>query len=495
MNDLKQKTKKAFLWDFTGKISGQIVGFIISIFLARILSPENFGVLAMVNVIIALSSTLTDMGLGIALIQRKDVKEEHYTSVFYFNITIGIILSLTLLSTSGYIAEFYKNESVADVARVMSAIFVLNSIGLVLRLKLRRDLDYAIPTQANLIAAVLSGIIGVVMALKDFGIWSLVAQSLSNPIIANFWLFYRIKWRPVLKFNFVALKELWSFGFRMFLSGLLNSLLTNIDSLIVGRLFAPATLGFFYRAKSLNNLVIQYSSDSLMSVLFPVISKLQLERERLKEVVYRSFHILNFIAFFLGGILYSTGEDIIVLLFSAKWYPTVPIFKILIMSSYAYPISSLLVNIISGLGNSRGFLKLEVIKVTLFSVNLVIGFYFGLNGYLYGYAIASFFGVLANMFYAAIELQVKTFWFIKITVPYMLLALFTVFEIKTLDHFFQINGVFHFVVVSCVFLITYVCLARLFKMKGLTLLLNEMFRIKQFEKIRIMFGYKSSITS
>lgn len=484
MNNLAKKSKTAFLWDFFGKISGQLISFVISIFLARLLNPEVFGILAMINVVIALSSSFTDMGLGVALIQKEKLEDSHYSSVFYFNIISGFLLAILLFFLSEPIAKFYNNTELILVAKTMAPLFLLNSIGLVIRLKLRKELEYKVPIQSNLIASITSGIIGVIMAFSGFGVWSLVAQSLINPIIANIWLFTFVHWRPKLNFSLKALYELWHFGFRMFLSNLINTILVNVDSLIIGRLFSASTLGFFYRSKSLNNLVVQYSSDSLMSVLFPVISKLQNDKERLKLVVFKSLNLISMLSFLISGFFFIIGEDLIILLFTEKWRGSVDVFKLLIISAYAYPISALLVNIISGLGNSSAFLKLEIIKAILFSLNLIIGFYYGLEGYLYGYAFTVFLSILINIIYASHDLEVTGYWFIKIILPYFLITIPSVVFVAIFNSSISIEDrLLHLFINAALFGTIYFILSRLIKSKGLNYMLSELSKFKALERI------------
>jgi O-antigen/teichoic acid export membrane protein len=425
-----------------------------------------------------------DMGLGLALIQRKEVDDNHYGSVFFFNIMVGAFLALVLFFCSTPLAKFYHREIIGQLAKVMSLLFVLNSFGNVLRIKLRKELDYGIPTQANLLAAVFSGAIGIIMAIKGFGVWSLVIQGLLNPLINNVYLFYRIHWRPKLIFKIKALQELWSFGFRMFISMLLDTVFSNLDSIIIGKLFSPATLGYFYRAKSLNNLIIQYSSSSLTSVLFPVISKLQAERDRLKDIIFRTFHLLNFITFFLVGLFYVTGQDIIIILFSSKWQPAIPLFKLLIISGYAYPLSAILVNIVGGLGNSRNLLKLEIIKKVFFGINLSVGFFFGIKGYLYGYTFVCAVSVCANVFLAANELSVSIKWFLSIIFPYLVIALIGDIMVLVIERFLHVNHIFDLFLASFIFIGCYGGLNKLFNLIGMKLLFNEIQKYHLFEEIR-----------
>ncbi|NPA68760.1 MAG: lipopolysaccharide biosynthesis protein, partial [Chlorobi bacterium] len=400
MEDLKQKSIKAFVWDFSGKIANQFVSFIVSIFLARLLSPEDFGMLAMINVIIMLSSGFINMGLGEALIQKKNINDKHYGSVFFFNIVVGITLSGLLFVFAPLIGKFYNNSDLIPITRTMSLLFIFNSFGNVIRVKLRKDLNYNIPTKAGLISSFISGIIGIAMAFTGFGVWSLVVQSLLNPVIANLYLFTTVKWKPVLQFKWHALKDLWSFGFRMFLSGIINTIFVNLDSIIIGKLFSAGTLGFYYRARSLNNYIIKYSSASLMSVLLPALSKVQDDLKRFKSIVRKSYHLIALIAFFLTGFFFVTGSDFIILLFGEKWLPTVSYFQIIIITGFAYPLSSLLVTILSASGNSKAFLKLEIIKKIFFGISLTLGFIWGVTGFLICNAFVIFINFYLNIIFA-----------------------------------------------------------------------------------------------
>lgn len=484
MDNLKQKSYKAFAWDFIGKISGQSVGFIISILLARLLAPEDFGLLAMVNVVIVLSASLVDMGLGVALIQRKDVNSAHYGSVFFFNITVGIILASLLFFTAPLVGVFYENSQLIPIARTMAVLFILRSIGNVLRVKLRKELLYSIPTKADLFAALFSGVIGVIMAFKGFGVWSLVAQSIINPLVANVYIFYKYSWRPQLIFKWQALKELWGFGFRMFLSGILNTVFNNADSLIIGKLFSPASLGYYFRARSLNMYITQYSSQSIMSVLMPALSTVQNDLERFKAIVFKSYHLINFMAFLLTGLFFVIGEDLILFLFGEKWQPSIAMFKLIILTGYVYPLSSILVNVLSAKGNSKDFLKLELIKKALAGAALGFGFIWGIEGFLVAKIISSSLSVWVNIYFAGKELETGQWWFIKISLPYILLAALMAFIGSLFLENFGTTHIVNLFLGTLVFLICFVSFAWLLKIKGLTLLLDELKGLKLLDRLK-----------
>jgi len=273
MDELKSKGTKAFIWDFFGKMAKQGMGFIVTIFLARLLEPSDFGLIAMVMVIVGIADVFSDIGLGGALIQRRRVLPVHYSSVFYLNISVGVLLALILFFSAEQVAAFYENEQLIPLAKVISLTFVLNAFSSVQVTKLRKELNFALITKVSFLSSFFSGIIGISLAFYGAGVWSLVAQSLSVGFIFNIFIWYASDWKPSFLFSFKALKQLWGFGFHMFLVGVLNAVFSRLDYIVIGKLFTPTALGFYQRAKSLNMMLVQYSSGSLMTVMFPVLSK------------------------------------------------------------------------------------------------------------------------------------------------------------------------------------------------------------------------------
>jgi len=362
MSSLKQQGTVAFIWDFFGKIATHGMGFIVSVFLARLLEPSDFGLVAMVMVIIGIATVFTDIGLGSALIQRRRSHTTHYSSVFYFNIAIGLLLTTITYLSASWISEFYNNEQLILLTQVMSLLFIINAFTSVQSTILRKELNYKLLTKIRLISSLVSGVVGISLAFLDAGVWSLVAQALSMKIVYNIYIWIAAQWKPTLSFSWKALTQLWGFGFRMFLSGMLNAIFTRLDFIIIGKLFLPETLGFFQMAKSLNLMVVQYTSGSLTAVLFPVLSKVQNDLPRFQNIIIKSLGVISFVVFLLLGALYLISEELIVLLFTEKWLPSVEIFKILVLSGFSYPISALLVNILSSRGNSKAFLRLEIYK-------------------------------------------------------------------------------------------------------------------------------------
>ena len=473
MSSLKTQGVKAYLWDFIGKILQNGMGFIVSIFLARLLEPSEFGMIAMIMVIIGMAQIFTDIGLGGALIQRRRVLPIHYSSVFYFNIFIASILSLITYIFASKIGEFYNNIELVPLAEVMSLSFIIAAFSSVQNVKLRKELNYALLTKMNLIASLISGILGVSLAFYGAGVWSLVVQNLSQRVIYNILIWNRAKWKPSLEFSFKALMQLWGYGFRMFLSGLLENIFIRLDYLIIGKLFEATALGFFQRAKSLNLFVIRYSSSSLMSVLFPILSKIQNDLPRFQNIIVKSLGIISFASFLLLGGLYLVSEEFIVLLFGEKWLPSVYYFKILVLSGYAYPISALLVNVLSSRGNSKAFLRLEIYKKLISTVGFIILYFYNINTYLYTLIILVVLAVTLNIIFVSREINLPFFKLAKPILTQAGTAIISVMATTFIVQNIELTNIIMFIIKGSIFLFFYIGVNYLFKTSSFFYILEQ----------------------
>ncbi len=473
MDNLKSKGIGAFFWDFVGKIARYGTTFIVTIFLARLLEPSEFGLIAMIMVIVMVAMVFTDVGLGGALIQRRRVLPVHYASVFYFNVFIGGILTLITFFSATWISEFYNNKQLIPITQVISLLFFINAFSSVQTNKLRKELNYAALTKADVSAAVLSGVTGIALAFYGAGVWSLVAQVMSRGVLYNIFVWSASKWVPSLLFSFKALKQLWGFGFRMFLSALLEVIFTRLDIIIIGKLFTPAVLGFFDQAKRLNLMIMQLSSGSIMAVLFPVLSKVQNDLPRFQNIVLKILGIISFVVFFLLGIMYLISEELIVLLFTEKWLPSVEYFKILVLSGFGYPVSALLVNVLSSRGNSRMFLKLEIYKKILLSINLYIGFLWGIEGYLYGFVVVTVLAVSLNILFASREIKLSFLVFVKPVIVQMTIAIISVGMVVLLTKEIETFDIIMLLIKSIIFIIIYFSINKFLKISSFNYTMDQ----------------------
>lgn len=427
MPNLKVQGTKAFIWDFSGKIMMHGMGFIVSIFLARLLEPSDFGLVAMVMIVIGIAGIFNDVGLGSALIQRRRVLPIHYSSVFYFNITIGALLTLLTYASAPLIADFYNNKLLIPLTQVISFNFIIGAFSAVQSTKLRKELNYALLTKIRFVASFISGVVGISLAFYGAGVWSLVSQVLTQGIIYNLLIWSVSHWKPRIEFSFKALMQLWAFGFRIFLATAIEAIFIRLDTIIIAKLFPPDTLGFFNRAKSLDQMVISYSSGSLMSVLFPILSKVNRDLARFKNIVLKSLGIITFVVFFLLGGLYLISHELIILLFGEKWLQSVGYLKLLLLSGFVYPISALMVNVLMSRGNSKAFLRLDIYKKIILGTNLVVGFIWGVEGYLYGLIVASSLALLLNFLFVSREMSLPIGKLIKPVITQMAITIIIVY--------------------------------------------------------------------
>jgi O-antigen/teichoic acid export membrane protein len=474
VNSLKKQGITALIWDFFGKLSTQSMGFVVTIILARLLEPSDFGLIAMIMVVVGMAQIFTDIGLGGALIQRKEVSQTHYSSVFYFNIAAAILLTFLTYVCAESIANFYENQRLIPLIETISALFIFSAFGSVQTIKLRKELKYAHITKAAFVSSILSGVIGITLALYDAGVWSLVAQLISQSIFNSAILWLIAGWRPSLLFSLTALKQLWSFGFRMFLSGLLNSIYSRVDYLIIGKLFPAATLGYFQRAKQFNLLIIQNTSGSLMSVLFPILSQIQDDLPRFQMVVLKSLHTLCFAVFFLLGGLYLVSEELIVFLFSEKWLPSVHYMQLLLLSAFGYPISALLVNVLSSRGKSKEFLRLEVLKKLVHSINFANAIYLGIDNYLIGLVLVTVISISLNILFVSKEIKLESIVFFKPIFIQIILCSLSVYCTLNLTNIFELGHLAGFFVKGSLFVVLFTALNLIFKTESFKTILDQL---------------------
>ena len=463
MSTLKSQGISAFIWHFSGKLGAQGVTFIVSIFLARLLEPAEFGLVAMVSVIIGMAQIFTDIGLGGALVQRRRVLPVHYSSVFYFNISIATFLTLLTFFSAPLIADFYNNERLVPLTHVLSFSFIINAFSSVQNAKLRRELKFHLLAKVRIISGLISGIIGVSLAIYGAGVWSLVAMALSSAISYNVLIWIVSKWTPSLLFSFKALIQLWGFGSRMFLAVVIDTFISRLDLIIIGKLSGPVILGLFQRARALNTMVVQYSSGPLVPVLFSTLSKIQNDLPHFQNIIVKIFGIVTFVVFLLLGALYLTSEELIVLLFTEKWLPSVEYLKILILSGFEIPIGAVLITVLSSRGNSKAFLRLEIYKRSLFVANLSLIYFIGINGYLYGLVLVATLSICMNILFASREIKMSMYLFFKPVITQMILSVAAVISITILLQSLEMSNFVSLVLKGALFTLCYILFSWMLK--------------------------------
>lgn len=395
---LRKETISGFIWDFLGTLGTQGATFLISIVLARILMPEDYGLIGMAMVFVSFSQVFVDFGFSSGIIQKQDISDLACNSIFIINLCAGIFFTFLLILFSPQIANFYQRDELVSIVRSLSPIFILNALMLVQIAILKKQLDFKALTIRSLVAALIGGIIGIILALLDYGPHALVGQQITSGIISVILLWKISSWRPKLEFSFIEIKSIISFSSFLFFDRILASIFNQIDVLFVGKVFSPETLGFYTRANSLRNLVTKYSSTSLKKVFFPVLSKLQNEKERFQNIYFKALSAATFLSFLITGVLYVLGEEIIIGLFGQKWHPSVVLFQILILSICNRPVNILMLNALVSQGKSKENFYLGLARKFFKLIPLFVGFKFGMIAFVIALVILNYSMTLLNIF-------------------------------------------------------------------------------------------------
>ena len=297
MSSLKDKTVKGVIWSAVDRFSAQGIQFVFSILIARLLVPEDYGVIAMLNIFLAVSQTFIDSGFGTALIRKIDRTETEFSTVFYFNIAVAVFFYLGLFFAAPAIANFYNTPLLVPVTRVTAINLVIGSLSGIHNAKLSIAIDFKSRAKISIVSAVLTGAVGLWMAYSGYGVWALVVQTVFAGIIRTIMLWIIVKWYPKLVFSWQSFKEMFSFGSKLLASGLLDTIYNNIYPLVIGKVFSPTTLGVYSKANSLAQFPSSNITSVLQSVTFPVLSTIQNEEDRLAAAYKRFLRIAAFVVF------------------------------------------------------------------------------------------------------------------------------------------------------------------------------------------------------
>lgn len=412
------------MWSLFDAIGQRGVQFIVGIILARLLLPEQFGLIGMLLVFIAVAQTFIDSGFGAALIQKQNVTEKDTCSIFYFNILVSCISAGCLCLFAPWVASFYGQPILAPMLQVLSSALVINSFGQVHNILLTKALDFKARAKITMYASVLSGLIGIGMAHWDYGVWSLVAQQIGSAIFSTIFLWVFSAWRPARLFSFQSLREMFSFGSKLFASGLLNTIFDNIYLVVIGKLFSPADLGYYTRANTLQQLPSSTLSSVVGRVTFPVFSTIQDDPERVKRGMKKALTMLVFINFPLMIGLAVVARPLVLVLLTEKWTPCIPYLQLLCLVGLMYPLHLINLNVLQALGRSDLFLRLEVIKKVLIALNIVITWRWGIMAMITGQVVVSLISYYLNAYYNKALLKYSFFTQIGDLFPYLVSSLF-----------------------------------------------------------------------
>lgn len=374
---LKSRTISGMLWSFSDLIMNQGLSFIIQIILARLLLPEDFGIIGMITIFIAISTSMIDSGFGNALIREKETTQEDCSTMFFFNLGIAVTLYFLLFAFSPRIADFFHEPRVTLLLRILSLVLIINSLGLIQRVLLAKKIDFKTQTKINLIASVFSGITAILLAFYGFGIWALVIRMLIMQGIQVTLLWIYNHWIPSFIFSMKSFRKLFGFGWKLLISGIIETFYQNLYYLIIGRSFSATDLGYYTNAKKLSDVASQAVASAVQKVSYPVLSRMKEDNEQLKNGYRKIIRSTMFIAFPLMIGAATIAEPMILLLFGEKWSSSILYFQVICFEGMLYPLHAINLNILQVKGRTDLFLRLEVIKKVIFTVIISFALYRG----------------------------------------------------------------------------------------------------------------------
>lgn len=412
-----------FIWRFAERSGAQLVTFIVSIVLARLLMPEDYGTVALVTVFTTILQVFVDSGLGTALIQKKDADDLDFSSVFYFNFAVCIILYMIMFFSAPLIASFYNMPELTPVVRVISLTIVISGVKGVQQSYVSRNMLFKRFFYATLGGTIFSAFLGIGMAYAGFGVWAIVAQQLSNTTIDTLILWITVKWRPKLMFSLTRLKGLLGFGWKMLCSSLLDKVYNNLRSLLIGKIYSSTDLAYYNEGNKFPNLIVANINTSIDSVLLPAMSKEQDDKNRVKNMTRRSIMVSCYIMAPLMVGLACCATNVVGLILTEKWLPCVFFLQIFCITYMFYPIHTANLNAIKAMGRSDLFLKLEIWKKVIGLILLLATLFISVKAMAYSLLISTLTSMIINSWPNKKLLNYSFFEQMKDILPSILLAI------------------------------------------------------------------------
>lgn len=433
MSDLRNKTINGIVWSALEQFSVQGIQFILGIILARILLPSDYGIIGMLAIFIAISQSLTNAGFSSALIQKMNPTNNDYSTVFYFNFAISIVIYIILFLCAPIIAKFYNTPILLDLTKIVGLNIIISSFSIVQIAKLSKKLDFKTQAKASLSSVIISGLIGIYLAYNGYGVWSLVVQSLVRNLINSAMLWIVSKWIPSWTFSISSLKGLFKFGSRLLYASLLSTVFDNLYTLVIGKFYKADELGFYTRANQFQQLPSQNITSIIQRVTFPVLSSIQDDQDHLTKSYRKIIRFSAFIVFPLMLLLAVISEPMIRLVLTDKWIQSASYLQILCFAGLLYPIHSINLNILKVKGYSGLFLKLEIYKKILVVIILLFTYSFGIKAMLLGQVLLSILALGLNTYYTSNFIDYKILTQFKDLLSIFILALIASFIVYILN--------------------------------------------------------------
>lgn len=416
-NSLKSKTVSGVGWSAADAFLGQGVTFLIGLVLARILSPEEYGLIGIVTIFTTILTGIVDSGFSNALIRKQNVSDEDYNTMFFTNLGLSIILFFFLFFSAPLIAHFFKRPELSGLTRVMGVILIVQALSLVHNTILTKRIDFKTKTKASLIAAIGSGVVGIGMALRGYGVWSLVGQQISRQVLYSICLWGFIHWKPTFVFCSQSFRYMWGFGWKLMLSGLLANIWNQLYQIVVAKFYSPATLGQYSRSKEYANIFSSNLTAIVQRVSFPVLAQIQDDEIRMVSAYRRVIKTTMFVTAIIMISMGAVAEPLIYCLIGPQWHTAATYLPLICLSMSLYPLHAINLNMLQVQGRSDIYLYLEIIKKVLAIGPIFLGVFVDIYWMLIGTLITGIIAFFLNTFYTGKKLGYSSWMQLKDIAP------------------------------------------------------------------------------
>lgn len=462
--DIKNKTLKGVIWISLQRFSMILTNLVSNIVLARLLTPDDFGCVAMLMIFISLANTLIDGGFGAALIQKQKASLLDYSTIFYFNIFLSIVLYLLLFVTSHSIAEFYQTPLLSSVLKVQGLVLIFNAFSIVQQNILKKQLQFKIISLVHIISSIISLGIAVILALKGYGVWSLVYQQLAMALLMAILLWILCKWRPLLAFSINSFKELFGFGSFMLLSSLFNALSTEIQGLLVGRKFNSYTLGLYNQAYRLEGSAATLISSLMHQVTLPVLSSLQDAQHDFISALKRFIQLPAYISSLIMMVLIVIARPLIIILYTENWVDAIPYFQILCTAGLAVSLQETANSALAAIGKSKVLFYWTIIKRSLTIILCLAGIVIaGMKGLLWMCVAGSWSVYFVNSYLISKYIGYSFIRQFLDILPSIVLAVFVGFVVVFCTRFLTVNLYLEAFIKVCTCCLLYIFISKAFR--------------------------------
>ncbi len=468
---IQEQGKSAMSWSLIDKIFKRGVTFIISIFLARILEPSDFGIVAMSGFFVAFADTFREFGFGQAIVLKQRISNLQLDTLFYVNTAIGVFFTVLLFFLAPVIGEFYNNTLVTSVVKVSSVIFIIKGAHVVTAGLINKDLRYDIFAKAMMVSSIASGSIAILMAYTGFGVWSLVWYSLIGSVVNGIMLWWLTSWRPGFLFQFKSIKGIGKTGLAFLNIGIINNVMDRLDELFIGKVFNESLLGFYSRAKGLQTLPESTLIAPMTRPLFPMFSKVQGNAVEFKKMFDKVVDILFYIIMLIFGVLLLNSSNVILIAYSDKWSQSIPFFSILLFLLPLVPVNLITTAMLKGIGRLKLLTVISILDRLAVILAIPFGYFYGLKEFAIAYVSWKYVTFFVRIYLLDAKMHIQWLRLMSVlakTVFVFLVAFIPVYFWVKIDNIYV-----GLVCNSLVFLLVYVIFSKLMKIHGYNYLMDQ----------------------